>query len=57
MAAFGLAKEGFSEDFLTLKHAIPSHDIFSGVFRRIDPKALDAAFGMVLADVAALQRE
>ena len=28
-----------------LKHAIPSHDTFSEVFRIIDPKALDAAFG------------
>lgn len=36
---------------------MPSHDTFSAVFRMIDPKALDAAFGRVLADVAALLRE
>ena len=44
-------------DFLKLKHAIPSHDTFSEIFRVIDPKALDAAFGKVLADVAALLKE
>ncbi len=54
MAAFGRAEEGVFNGFLKLKHAIPSHDTFSAVFRMIDPKALDAAFGRVLADVAAL---
>ena len=57
MSAFGRAKESIFRDFLKLKHAIPSHDTFSVVFRMIDPKALDAAFGQVLADVAALLRE
>ena len=57
MAAFGRAKEDIFRDFLKLKHAIPSHDTFSAVFRMIDPKALDAAFGQVLADVTALLRE
>ena len=57
MAAFGRAKENIFRDFLKLKHAIPSHDTFSVVFRMIDPKALDAAFGRVLADVTALLRE
>lgn len=56
MAAFGRAKESFFRGFLKLKHAIPSHDTFSGVFRMIDPKALDAAFGKVLSEVAALLR-
>src|SRR5690606_29567942 len=50
-------KESVFRDFLKLKHAVPSHDTFSAVFRMIDPKALDAAFGRVLADVAALLRE
>jgi hypothetical protein len=45
MAAFGRAKKSFFKNFLNLKHAIPSHDTFSEVFRIIDPKALDAAFG------------
>jgi len=54
MAAFGRAKEHVFRGFLKLKHAIPSHDTFSTVFRLIDPKALDAAFGRVLAGIAAL---
>ncbi|WP_332872503.1 ISAs1 family transposase [Pontibaca salina] len=57
MAAFGRAKKHLFRDFLKLKHAIPSHDTFSDVFRMIDPKALDAAFGRVLADVAALLKD
>lgn len=57
MAAFGRAKEHLFRDFLKLKHAIPSHDTFSDVFRMIDPKALDAAFGKVLADMAALLKD
>ena len=56
MAAFGRAKEHIFRDFLKLKHAIPSHDTFTDVFRMIDPKALDAAFGKVLAEVAARHR-
>jgi hypothetical protein len=57
MAAFGRAKERVFNGFLKLKHAIPFHDTFSAAFRMIDPKALDAAFGRVLADVAALLHE
>jgi len=57
MAAFGRAKENIFRDFLKLRHAIPSHDTFSAVLRVIDPKSLDAAFGRVLADVAALLGE
>jgi len=36
MATFGRAKESLFRDFLKLKHAIPSHDTFSTVFRMID---------------------
>ena len=57
MSAFGRAKESIFRDFLKLKHAIPSHDTFSTVLGMIDPKALDAAFGRVLADIAALLRD
>lgn len=53
MSAVGRAKHNIFSDFLKLKHAIPSHDTFSVVLRMIDPKALDAAFGQVLADVSA----
>jgi predicted transposase YbfD/YdcC len=57
MAAFGRSKERVFRDFLKLKHSIPSHDTFSTVFRMIDPKALDAAFGRVLARITALLGE
>jgi hypothetical protein len=57
MAAFGRAKERLFRDFLKLKHAIPSHDTFSEIVRVTEPKALDAAFGKVLADVAALLKD
>ncbi|MFD1510718.1 ISAs1 family transposase [Lacimonas salitolerans] len=57
MAEFGRAKENVFRSFLKLKHAIPSHDTFSDVFAMIDPKALDAAFGKVLAEVAALLQD
>ena len=57
MAAFGRAKAHIFRDFLKLKHAIPSHDTFSTVFRMIDPSALDAAFGQVFADVEALMAD
>ena len=54
MAAFGRAKEHVFRGFLKLRHAIPSHDTDPTVFRMIDPKAPDAAFGRVLAEIAAL---
>jgi hypothetical protein len=57
MAEFRRAKENVFRDFLKLKHAIPSHDTFSDVFAMIDPKALDAAFNEVLAEVAALLQD
>lgn len=57
MAAFGRAKERVFRAFLRLRHAVPSHDTFSAVFRMLDPKALDAAFGRVLADIAGLLGE
>ena len=54
MAAFGIAKQHFFRDFLKLTQAILSLDTDPTVFRVIDPKALDAAFGRVLAGIAAL---
>ena len=57
MADFGRAKEHVFKDFLKLRHSIPSHDTFSTVFGMIDPKALDAAFGRVLSQIAALLGE
>jgi predicted transposase YbfD/YdcC len=53
MAEFGRAKLKFFKRFLALKHGVPSHDTFSTVFRMIDPKALDAAFGQITARLVA----
>ena len=49
MAGFWRAKVHVFRGFLNLKHAIPSHDTCRAVFWRVDPNALDAAFGRVLA--------
>jgi predicted transposase YbfD/YdcC len=53
MAEFGHAKLKFLKRFLKLKHGIPSHDTFSTLFRMLDPKALDAAFGRLTATLVA----
>ena len=45
MEEFGLAKEPLLRAILTLEHGIPSHDTFSRVFRLLEPKAFEAAFG------------
>jgi predicted transposase YbfD/YdcC len=37
MALFGRAKRDFLQEFLPLRHGIPSHDTFSRVFRLLDP--------------------
>jgi predicted transposase YbfD/YdcC len=44
MAVFGRAKEPFLRGFLRLRHGIPSHDTFSRVFRRLDPKPFHSCF-------------
>jgi hypothetical protein len=53
MAGCGRAKIEFLKRFLKLKHGVPSHDTFSILFRMLDPKALDAAFGRLMAALAA----
>jgi predicted transposase YbfD/YdcC len=53
MAAFGRSQIKFFRKHLKLKHGVPSHDTFSTVFRMVDPKALDAAFGKISARIAA----
>src|SRR5215470_4673770 len=53
MAEFGCAKLKFLKRFLKLRHGIPSHDTFSSVFRVLDPKALDAAFGRLSTTLVA----
>lgn len=42
MAEFGHAKVDFLKQFLRLRHGIPSHDTFSRLFRRLDPKPFHA---------------
>ena len=54
MVDFGRAKEHVFRGFLKLRHRMSSHDTFSTVFWRVDPKALDAAFGRVLAQCGGL---
>ena len=44
MEIFGVAKKDFLNDFLELEHGVPSHDTFSRVFQRIDPKQFQACF-------------
>lgn len=53
MSAFGRSQFKFFKKHLKLKHGVPSHDTFSTVFRMLDPKALDAAFGKIAAKIAA----
>lgn len=53
MAEFGREKVKFLKRFLKLRHGIASHDTFSTVFRMLDPKALDAAFGQITARLVA----
>lgn len=52
MADFGQSKEGFLRLVLRLEHGIPSHDTFSRVFRLLDPKAFEFAFGRFMAAFA-----
>ncbi len=54
MAEFGRAKGHVFRGFLKLRHSIPSQDTVFTVVRMIDPKALDAVFGRVLAQIAVL---
>ena len=53
MSAFGRAKSKFLKRFLKLKFGISSHYTFSTVFRMLDPKALDAAFAGLTANLVA----
>jgi predicted transposase YbfD/YdcC len=44
MALFGRSKKKLLQQFLPLKHGIPSHDTFSRVFQALDPEAFEQAF-------------
>jgi predicted transposase YbfD/YdcC len=52
MEEFGLAKEGLLRLVLRLEHGIPSHDTFSRVFRRLNPRAFETAFRRFMAAFA-----
>jgi DDE family transposase len=44
MADFAEEKEAFLCEFLSLSGGLPSHDMFSRLFRRLDPEAFRANF-------------
>ncbi|MBB4267223.1 transposase family protein [Roseospira visakhapatnamensis] len=50
---FAIDREALFGEVLTLKHGVPSHDTFSRVFRRLDPRAFSAAFARFLDDLGA----
>jgi predicted transposase YbfD/YdcC len=52
MALFGRLHKHDLQEFLELKHGVPSHDTFSKVFRWIDPKAFEEAFRKFMAAFA-----
>lgn len=61
----GQGREGLLRQFLELRHGIPRHDFFSNIFRRLNPKGLEAVLrkfsegfgtkGMVSIDGKALR--
>ena len=48
---FAHAKRRWLEGFLELPHGIPSHDTFSRVFARLDPRALNERFDSWIAEL------
>lgn len=56
MADFGQSKEELLRSVLRLEHGIPSHDTFSRVFRRLEPKAFEFAFRKFMAAFAKANR-
>lgn len=44
MEVFGRAKRPFLNQFLRLKHGIPSHHTFGRAFRQLDPKLFQVCF-------------
>jgi predicted transposase YbfD/YdcC len=52
--AYGLAKEPWLRQYLTLEHGIPSHDTFNRFFSAINPDLLEACFLNWVQDVVAL---
>ncbi len=52
MAEFARAELGFLHGFLELDHGAPSHDIFSRLFRLLDPEQFRACFQRFMAGFA-----
>src|SRR6266704_3312664 len=44
MSDFGRRKIELLRQFVPLKNGVPSHDVFSDVFRMLDPKAFELMF-------------
>jgi predicted transposase YbfD/YdcC len=49
MADFGVSKQRLLKTLMPLPYGIPSHDVFSSVFRHIDPNAFEAVFAKFAA--------
>jgi len=61
MADFGVSKHKLIKSLVPLPYGTPSHDVFSNVFRHIDPEAFErvfatfsAAFGKTISGVVAI---
>jgi predicted transposase YbfD/YdcC len=52
MALFGRSKRKLLQEFLVLKHGIPSHDTFGRVLQALDPEAFEKAFRRFMAAFA-----
>lgn len=44
MADFGVSKHKLIKEIVPLAYGVPSHDVFSNVFRHLDPTAFEAVF-------------
>lgn len=44
MADFGVSKQKLLKEVVPLPYGIPSHDVFSNVFRHLDPEAFETVF-------------
>lgn len=52
MADFGRRKIALLRQFVPLKNGVPSHDVFSDVFRMLDPKSFERMFRQFVAAFA-----
>ena len=52
MADFGVSKHKLLKEIMPLPYGTPSHDVFSNVFRHLDPVAFEKAFAVFAAGFA-----